>query len=226
MDYMNKLEGHSFIFHEKPKKLVFLLHGYGDNAENFISLAEYLNDIAINVNFFAPNAPAIVPQHPQGRQWFNPYPNDIHYNEAGPKEKSIMKYECEVSIKQLEEYIGNLCLLNNLSYQDCFLIGFSQGAMIAYELGIYLRQKFSGCTMLSGRILSGQRFENNSFIKTPLLIVHGDNDDIINPQYFTETSQITKTLGFIVEKHLLKGEGHIISSETLQLVQDFIKKNV
>ena len=223
---MNKLEGHSFKFHEKPEKLVFLLHGYGDNAENFISLAEYLNDNTININFFAPNAPSIVPQHPQGRQWFNPYPNDIHYNKAGPKEKSIMKNECEASIKQLEKYIGNLCLLNKLSHQDCFLIGFSQGAMIAYELGIYLRQKFSGCAMLSGRILSPQRFENNFFIKTPLLIVHGDNDDLVNPKYFIEACQITKTIGFLVEKYLLKGEGHMISLKTLQIVQNFIKKYV
>ena len=109
----------------KPKKLIILLHGYGDHAENFIPLTKYFNDNTLETNYFAPNAPFVVPQYPSGRQWFNPYPNGIHYNEAGPQEQVIMQQECETSIKLLEEYINKLCSLNNLSHQDCFLIGFS-----------------------------------------------------------------------------------------------------
>ena len=98
---MNKLDGPSLLFSKKPKKLVFLLHGYGDNAENFIHLTENFNDNFLNANYFAPNAPYFVPQYPTGRQWFNPYPNGIHYNEAGTIEKAIMQKECKVSIKLL-----------------------------------------------------------------------------------------------------------------------------
>ena len=133
MNYKNQIDGPSLIFHKKPKKLIFLLHGYGDNAENFIPLTKYLNESSMEANFFAPNAPFIVTQYPSGRQWFNPYPNNIHYNEAGPEEKAIMQQECKASIKLLEEYINKLCSLNNLFHQDCFLVGFSQGAMIAFE---------------------------------------------------------------------------------------------
>ena len=39
---MKKLDGRSIVFNKKPKKLIFLLHGYGDNADNFIPLAELL----------------------------------------------------------------------------------------------------------------------------------------------------------------------------------------
>ena len=84
---MKKLEGPSFLPNKKPKKLIFLLHGYGDNAENFIHLSENLNDHQFQANFYAPNAPTIVPQYPLGRQWFEVYPNGIHISEAGPKEK-------------------------------------------------------------------------------------------------------------------------------------------
>ena len=103
MNNKKPLNGPYFEFTTNPKKLVFLLHGYGDNAENFIPLAKYLNDGKLEVNFFAPNASSIVQQYPSGRQWFNPYPNGIHYNEAGPEEKAIMKQECETSIKLLKE---------------------------------------------------------------------------------------------------------------------------
>jgi len=223
---MNLLEGFSFKFSKNPKKLIFLLHGYGDNAENFIPLAKYLNDGKLEVNFFAPNASSIVQQYPSGRQWFNPYPNGIHYTEVGKEEKAAMQKECETSVKQLDEYIESICSINNLSHQDCFLIGFSQGAMIAYELGNFLGKTFAGCVMLSGRILSPQKLNNNLFIKTPLMIVHGDCDDIVIPQYFIEACQFTKSNGFIVEEHLIKGEGHIVSSKMLNLVQKFIKKFV
>ena len=221
---MKKLDGRSIVFNKKPKKLIFLLHGYGDNADNFIPLAELLNDNTMKANFFAPNAPSTLSHYPLGRQWFNPYPNEIHYDGVGEKEKAIMQQECESSIKQLEKYINNLCLSNDLSYEDCFLIGFSQGAMIAYELGIFIKQAFAGCIMLSGRILSPQRLSKSFFIKTPLLIIHGDNDDIVKPKHFTEACQIAKSNEFVIEKHLMKGEGHTISSKTLQIVQNFIKK--
>jgi len=223
---MNILNGSSLLFSEKPKKLIILLHGYGDHAENFIPLTKYFNDNTLETNYFAPNAPFVVPQYPSGRQWFNPYPNGIHYNEAGPQEQVIMQQECETSIKLLEEYINKLCSSNNLSHQDCFLIGFSQGAMIAFELGNFMRKTFAGCVMLSGRMLSSHSLDNNLFINTPLMIAHGDSDDLVNPKYFTEACQIAKSNGFTVEEHLMKGEGHTISSKTLQLVQNFIKKYV
>ena len=40
---MSQLEGTSYIINKNPKKIIIFLHGYGDNAENFISIAENLN---------------------------------------------------------------------------------------------------------------------------------------------------------------------------------------
>ena len=177
MNDIKQLNGVSCIFTKKPKKLIFLLHGYGDYAENFIPLANYLNDSTLNANFFAPNASFSVPHYPQGRQWFNPYPNGIHYNEAGTKEKTTMKNECVTSIKKLKIYVINLCSLNNLSLEDCFFVGFSQGAMIAYELGkVHINKTSSRLRiLLSGRILSSRELGNRLIrFNTPLLIVHGD----------------------------------------------------
>ena len=224
MNYMNKLNGSSCLFNKKPKKLIFLLHGYGDHADNFIHLAEQLNDKIIEGNFFAPNAPFEVPQYPSGRQWFNPYPNGIHFNEVGPEEKKVMKQECESSIHLLQKYIDSLCLINKLSYKDCFIVGFSQGAMIAYELGNHINKTLAGCIMLSGRILSSNKLADQIFVKTPLLIVHGDKDEIVPSKYYTEACEIAKLNKFSFEGYLIGEEGHTISLKTLELVQKFIKK--
>ena len=41
MNNIDILKGTSFFPNSNPKKLIFLLHGYGDNAENFIHVASY-----------------------------------------------------------------------------------------------------------------------------------------------------------------------------------------
>ena len=66
----NTLTGPSYKIHEKPQKLIFLLHGYGDNADNFIHIANHLDEIEFKANYIALNAPTIIPDYPIGRQWF------------------------------------------------------------------------------------------------------------------------------------------------------------
>ena len=220
------LIGPSFEVKINPEKFVFLLHGYGDNGENFISLARNLYVSSLNISFFAPNAPSSVPQYPIGRQWFDLYPNGIHFNEAGPKEKEILKQDCLSSLNLLKNYINALCAKHQLTYKDCFIIGFSQGAMMAFELGKFINQIFAGCVLLSGRILPSENHNKSPFIKTPVMIAHGDQDTVLNLKYFDEACNILYNEGFIFESSLIKGGVHTISSEMLQLVQNFIKKNV
>ena len=67
----------SFLPHNRPKKLIFLLHGYGDNADNFIHIAGNFSHEELNANYFALNAPNLIANYPTGREWFNLYPNNI-----------------------------------------------------------------------------------------------------------------------------------------------------
>ena len=226
MNNKNLLKGPSFGPNDNPRKLVFLFHGYGDNGENFISLAKNLNNPKININFFAPNAPTIVSQYPLGRQWFELYPNGIHFNEAGPKEKEMFKKDCHFSLNLIKLYIKKKCLKYKLTYKDCFIIGFSQGAMIAFEFGMYINSIFAGCVLLSGRILSSLNYEESKFSKTPMMIVHGDQDSVLEPRYFIEACKILQNQHFLFESYLIKGDEHTISPEALKLTQNFIKKNV
>ena len=39
----NILKEYTFSKNSNPSKLIFMLHGYGDNAENFINIANYLD---------------------------------------------------------------------------------------------------------------------------------------------------------------------------------------
>jgi phospholipase/carboxylesterase len=54
----------------KPKQLIVLLHGYGSNGEDLISLAPYWAKTLPDAQFVSPNAPEPVPGYPGGYQWF------------------------------------------------------------------------------------------------------------------------------------------------------------
>jgi len=226
MNNKKPLNGPSFESTDNPEKLVFLLHGYGDNGENFIPLAKYLYNPKFNINFFAPNAPSIVPQYPLGRQWFNLYPNGVNFNKAGPKEKEMLKQDCFSSLDLINNYIKNLCSKYKLTFKDCFIIGFSQGAMMTFEFGRYIDNLFAGCVLLSGRIIPSENYGKKYFVKTPIMIIHGDKDNVMEPKYFFEACKILQNQGFLFESHLIKGERHNISPVILKFTQDFIQKNI
>ena len=84
------LSGNSFLPHESPTKIIFMLHGYGDSAENFIHMVDQLDNMDLKVNYFALNAPSSIPNFSPGKQWFNLYPNGIYIEEVGAKEIKIM----------------------------------------------------------------------------------------------------------------------------------------
>ena len=73
-------------------------------------------------------------------------------------------------------------------------------------------------------VLSNHDENENLFTKTPLLIIHGSDDDIVNLKHFTESCKIAKSKGFCLEKYLIDNERHNISEKMLQLVQNFIIK--
>ncbi len=226
MENIINFDGGVLEAYDKPHKLVFLLHGYGDNGKNFIHIAQNLILNNINSNFYALNAPSYVEQFPSGRQWFDLYPNGISFEHAGPKEIEIIKKDCLKSLAFINKNITEICNRFKLKYEDCFILGFSQGAMIAYELGKYSNERFAGCILLSGRIISSSNEQKQNFSRTPILLLHGDEDIVLEPKYFYESVKILRKNAFSFESNLLKGEGHTISNNAIKIIQNFIKKNV
>ena len=226
MDNKLPLSGPSFEPYPHPKKLVFLLHGYGDNADNFINIARDLYIKDLDINFFVPNAPSSIPQYPEGKQWFDLYPNGINFDQAGPDEIKILEEDCLSSANLIKNYISNTCNKFDLSFRDVFIIGFSQGAMMTFEAGKIIDSILAGAILLSGRILPSKNYKKELFVKTPLFISHGDQDLVLQPEYFFEACKILENEGYSYESHLLNNEGHNISKKAIHLVKNFIKKNV
>ena len=97
---------------------------------------------------------------------------------------------------------------------------------MTFEFGKYINNTFAGCVLLSGRILPSENHEKKYFNKTPILIVHGDQDTVLEPKYFEEACKILVNHGFLFDSYLIKNEGHTVSDETMKLTKNFLKKHM
>ena len=220
------LNGQSFLQHENPQKLIFMLHGYGDSAENFIHVANSLDHLDFRANYFALNAPSIIPNYSLGRQWFDLYPNGIYIADAGFKEIKIIQSEILRVNQMLKNTINKTIDKYKLSYKDCFLLGFSQGGIMTFEFGNYSSNSLGGLAILSGRIMTEDIVTNKSLIKTPIFISHGDSDDVLPIKVYEQACNFLQKNKLLYESYKLKGDTHMISPNAINLLQKFIKKNL
>ena len=222
----NILTGPSYKIHEKPKKLIFLLHGYGDNAENFIHIASHLDQIEFEANYIALNAPTIITNYSIGRQWFPFNPNKVNASHLKKNKIKPMTSEVLNSLSLLENTISMIKDSYGLQFSDCFLIGFSQGGMITFEFGNYFQNSLAGLAIVSSRIMREEAIKNSLLLKTPIFISHGDKDEVLPIQNFYKSCKFLKENKLFFEYHLIPGDAHTISPKTISILKKFIKKNI
>ena len=102
------LTGPSYSLHSKPKKLIMMLHGYGDTAQNFLDIANSLDQEEWGAQYISLNAPETIPNYPMGNQWFDIYPNGIYISAAGQNELALIRQGVKKAMKPrtLEEFEG------------------------------------------------------------------------------------------------------------------------
>ena len=222
----NLLKGPSISKHDKPTKLMIMLHGYGDNAANFMHLAQPIDQDDWGMHYVSLNAPSIIPGNMMGYQWFDLYPGGVYISDAGPKEYDLVNQEIEISTSKLKETINFYLEQLQLTSEDCFLMGFSQGGIIAFEYARRMKYKLGGIAIMSGRIIKKVENTNTFLQETPIFISHGSNDDVLPISNFKESVEYLQSYNYQSESHLIEGDTHTISPNTINLFQKFIKKNI
>ena len=131
------LKGPSLTKHQNPKKLIIMLHGYGDNATNFIQIANLIDQDDFEMKYVALNAPDTIQDYPMGYEWFQLYLNGTHISNAGSKEYDVVKKKISENVEKIHNSISILLENLDLEMTDCFVMGFSQGGMMAliFQIG-------------------------------------------------------------------------------------------
>jgi phospholipase/carboxylesterase len=188
--------------------LVVLVHGYGADGNDLIGLAEHWRGLLPTVAFAAPNAPTRVPGS-QGYQWFPISRIDPHE----------MKKGVEAAAPVLDEYLDAELARLNLPPERLALAGFSQGTMLSLHLGLRRAIKPAAIVGFSG-LLPGPPPDLAEF--PPILLTHGDQDQVIPPQALFLAAGQLGAAGAAVQWHLAPGMGHGIDPEGLMMAGAFL----
>ena len=162
MDKIRDLNGPFINSLDNTKYMVIFLHGWGSDGNDLIQLANYWQKDLKNAVFLAPNGPETCNANPLGRQWFDILSED----------KSIMYDGIQRACNDLKSYILNNLAKYNLSDNAYFLVGFSQGTMLALHTS--LRNKCMGIVGYSGGLVDYKTPSNFELNNT--LLLHGKKD--------------------------------------------------
>lgn len=199
----------------KTKSLVVFLHGYGANGADLLGLADPLMASLPDTAFVAPDAPETIPDMPFGYQWF-PIPWIDGSSEAEAS-AGLLRASDDLNV-----FLDDAMDEAGVTAAQTALIGFSQGSMMALHVAPRRSEPFAGVVAISGRLLQPELLEAETVSKPPILLIHGDQDDVVPPQSMPEAGDALVKAGFDVFAHVMKGTGHGIAPDGLGAANQFL----
>ena len=201
------------------RQLVVFLHGYGADGNDLIDIGRAWQPLLPNAAFASPHAPEPCAMAGAGRQWFgltfrDPNERWTGVNKAAPVLTSFLDAELK---------------RRNLPASSLALVGFSQGTMMALHVGLRRATAPAAIVGYSGLLavpsdVNPETFAAEVKSRPPVLLVHGDRDDLIPPQALFHASSGLAALGVPVEWHLSYGIGHGIDQEGLRHGGEFLAR--
>lgn len=196
-----------------PKQIVVLLHGYGADGADLIDLGRHWGDALPEALFVAPNAPNRCGGNPFGYEWFPLQVDRIAGRIEGAREAAPV----------IRDFLSDLWAQTGLGGTDTFLVGFSQGAMMALHVGTASESPLKGIVAFSGALVPAEDFGAPGHARPPVVLIHGDVDPVVDPQLSRDAETTLKSAGFEVSLHLCAGLGHGISPEGLGIATAFMR---
>jgi phospholipase/carboxylesterase len=152
-----------------PPPLLLLLHGVGSNEEDLFGLAPYFDK-----RFLVVSARAPVALEYGGYGWFR-----IDFT---PRGMEADVEQAKKSLAMLPGFIDGLVETYGADGRRVYLVGFSQGAMMALALLVTRPEKVAGVVAMSGRLprqVLEQEPDPSALTGKPVLVTHGLYDQVL-----------------------------------------------
>lgn len=192
------------------KNAIVALHGYGDNAANFIELADEfrIDDVA----WVAAQAPRDVPHAFGGGQWYDLFGNPTQ--------------DIENSFKAIVALCNDVAKQTELPLSKVYLLGFSQGAFMSLYTALRMKESLAGVIALSGYIAQVHRIPPLSaeHKRMPVFVGHGNQDQVVLPHMFFETLDVLDYLGFSKVTSKMYSLGHSLCPDEMRDIEAFVKE--
>jgi phospholipase/carboxylesterase len=198
----------------KPRQLVVLLHGLGADGNDLIGLAPYWAPLLPEAEFVAPDAPYPCDMAPFGRQWFSLQDRSPAAIIAGVRAAAPI----------LDAFIDAALAARGLADPALALVGFSQGTMMSLHVGLRRALPCAGILGYSGALPGSETLAQEIRARPPVLLVHGDADEVVPPQALPMAGKALESAGVAVETVVVPGLGHAIDEAGLQRGGAFLRR--
>lgn len=215
----------------EPTAAVVILHGYGANGDDLISLAPFFAQTLPHVIFYAPNAPQ--PWEGGGfggRQWFGLPGYDPTAMQRDPNLRAerfkAMTAGATAAAVPLNKFIDQVLAQHKLAPDRLALLGFSQGTMMSLFVGLRRETRIAAILGYSGALVGADKIAGAIKSKPPVCLVHGADDPVVPALCVNDIDSALTPLGVSVEKHLIPGLQHVIDPTGAQIGAAFLKKHI
>jgi len=197
------------------KNAVILLHGYGGDGNDISLITLNWKRFLPNTIFLCPNAHQPCQINPNGYQWFDLSKEDSDY---------ILKESMEAE-NIIKNYIEEVKSKYNLDNSKICISGFSQGCMMAINIGLTYDKNFNCVVGFSGKIIDKENLSQRIKTKTKMLLLHGDSDMVVPSYHLLEAQDYLLRNKVDVKINMIKNCEHHIPVEASSIALNYIKKN-
>lgn len=199
---------------ERPP-VIIILHGYGANERDLFDIARSYDGRFLSF--------ALRGTHSKdGACWWY----DIEWSNDSIKKHNYD--QLKESKAKIFSFISQACKAYRADSNKVYIMGFSQGAIIAYDMLLSKPQKIKGIVALSGRLLPETKGIKPVGLKpgtNTCFIGHGYSDNIIKPVESEKAAAYLKGVNVKVTAKTYQMP-HSISGDELNDIKQFLKKQL
>ncbi|WP_026261241.1 alpha/beta hydrolase [Kiloniella laminariae] len=189
------------------KELIIMLHGLGANGQDLIGLAPFFAQALPSAAIVSPDAHQACDMAPMGRQWFSLMSRDPDQILAGIKAAAPI----------VDAFIDQQMAHYKLPADRVLLMGFSQGAMMAYHVGLRRKEAFAGMMAYSGMLVSSDLLKTEMTSPCPVLAIHGDKDEVVPSQALPSAVKALQDHNVPVYQQMISELGHGIDENGISM---------
>ncbi|MDT2018344.1 MAG: prolyl oligopeptidase family serine peptidase [Planktomarina sp.] len=202
----------------RVESAVIFLHGYGANGADLLGLAAVLAEHMPDTLFLAPDAPEVNAMSEAGLQWF-----PIPWIDGSSEEDAMLGLRS--ASQDLNAYLDGVMIDFDLLPEQVIVFGFSQGTMMALHVIPRRDEAIAGLVVFSGQLLEPEALVDDARAFLPILLVHGDQDDVVPIAALPKAVEGLQAAGFKdVYAHVMKDGAHGIAPDGLQVALAFMRK--
>ena len=199
----------------QTRSVVVFVHGYGADGADLLGLADPLAPHLPDTVFLAPNAPERCSGNPFGYQWF-PIPWLDGSSEAAASAGLVAASD------DLNTFLDTVLRDEGVGPDALALVGFSQGSMMCLQVAPRRADPVAGIVAFSGRLLAPERLAAEATVKPPVLLIHGDVDEVVPFADMGLAGNALVAAGFETYSHVMRGTGHGIAPDGLSVALSFL----